>query len=111
VGPYDGDLAALNAVDDLHSWECARGGVQACTPKGVQRGVQNQWFVRVACVVRNPKLVHPQFLPATKLNVQLNERLNDQRVLAKAEALESFRRSATTAFEPLLKGPYTLSAT
>jgi hypothetical protein len=56
---------------------CARG-VQACTPKGVQRGVQNQWFVRVACVVRNRKLVHPQFLPATKLNVQLNERSHDR---------------------------------
>jgi len=48
--------------------------VQACTPGGVQKGVQKWWFVRAARRARNPKIVHPQFLPATKLNVQLNER-------------------------------------
>ena len=39
--------------------------VHACTPRGVQRGVQKWLFVRVTCRIRNPKIVHPQFLPAT----------------------------------------------
>jgi hypothetical protein len=49
--------------------------------------------------------------PAISLSVQPNERLNDQRLLAKAEALESFRGSATAAVEYEPKVLHTLSAT
>ena len=45
--------------------------VHACTPRGVQRGVQKWLFVRVTCRIRNPKIVHPQFLPATKFGTRL----------------------------------------
>jgi hypothetical protein len=76
--------------------KCARG-VEACTPRGVQRGVQKWLFVRITCWVGNPVIVHPPFLTATKLIVQLNERSKDQRVLANAEALESFQGSGTAA--------------
>ena len=39
--------------------------VHACTPRGVQRGVQKWLFVRVTRGVRNPVIVHPQIPPAT----------------------------------------------
>jgi hypothetical protein len=44
--------------------KCARE-VQACTPRGVQRGVQKWPFVKATRRARNPKIVHPQFLPTT----------------------------------------------
>ena len=44
-------------------------GAAGVHPRGVQRGVQKWPFVRATRGVRNPKIVHPQFLPATKLNV------------------------------------------
>jgi hypothetical protein len=46
-----------------HSKVCEGGA--GLHPQGVQRGVQKRPFVRVTRVVRNPKIVHPQFLPAT----------------------------------------------
>ena len=43
------------------------GGGADVHPLGVQRGVQKWRFVKVTRRARNPVIVHPQFLPATRI--------------------------------------------
>ena len=65
---------------------CAEG-VRLCTVMGMQMGVQNQWFVRRSCRARKSVVAGAGFRPATKLNVQLLERVERPRALEKSGTL------------------------
>ena len=50
-------------------------GVQACIPRGVQRGVQKWLFVRGSCGARNPMVAALFCLPATMVKARKTQSL------------------------------------
>lgn len=73
-----------------------RKGGAGLLPQKVQEGVQTWRFVRGSCRVRNPVIVHPLFLPATRLNGQLHHRSVRPRVPERSGALRRFGGARAT---------------
>ena len=80
-----------------------QGGAEPVLLEEIVRGTQSS----VLAVPATPRY----HVPATTLNVYLDERSNDQRVLAKAEALESFRGAARHGVRFIRITLHTTSAT